>query len=56
MADSTDNPEVTRPVNKLDEALERDVRPYLDLIDSLRAHGIDEETPLPQVRTWMLRF
>eukprot|EP00953_Heterococcus_sp_UTEX-ZZ885_P036768 18922-Heterococcus_DN1.PRE.1 len=40
---------MTRPVNKLDEALERDVRPYLDLIDSLRAHGIDEETPLPQI-------
>jgi hypothetical protein len=50
MADSEkDSSEVTRPVNKLDEALERDVRPYLDLIDSLRAHGIDEETPLPQV-------
>lgn len=37
-------------VNKLDEAIEREVRPWLDLIDSLRAQGIQDELSLPQVR------
>ncbi|KAG5178451.1 Mgm1-like protein [Tribonema minus] len=36
-------------INKLDEAIERDVRPFLDLIDTLRSHGVQEETPLPQI-------
>ena len=37
-------------VNKLDEAIEREVRPWLDLVDSLRAQGIQDELSLPQVR------
>lgn len=36
-------------VNKLDEAIEREVRPWLDLVDSLRAQGIQDELSLPQV-------
>lgn len=37
-------------VNKLDEAIEREVRPWLDLVDSLRAQGIQDELSLPQVK------
>lgn len=37
------------PVNKLDEAIEREVRPWLDLVDYLRAQGIQDELSLPQV-------
>lgn len=37
-------------MNKLDEAIEREVRPWLDLVDSLRAQGIQDELSLPQVR------
>ena len=37
-------------VNKLDEAIEREVRPWLDLVDSLRAQGIQDELSLPQVQ------
>lgn len=43
-------------VNKLDEAIEREVRPWLDLVDSLRAQGIQDELSLPQVNklpTWV---
>eukprot|EP00752_Nemacystus_decipiens_P009127 g8151.t1 len=36
-------------VNKLDEAIEREVRPWLDLVDSLRAQGIQDELSLPQI-------
>lgn len=36
-------------VNKLDEAIEREVRPWLDLVDSLRTQGIQDELSLPQV-------
>lgn len=36
-------------VNKLDEAIEREVRPWLDLVDALRAQGIQDELSLPQV-------
>lgn len=36
-------------MNKLDEAIEREVRPWLDLVDSLRAQGIQNELSLPQV-------
>lgn len=39
----------TGVVNKLDEAIEREVRPWLDLVDSLRAQGIQDELSLPQV-------
>ncbi|CAM9724999.1 unnamed protein product [Chrysoparadoxa australica] len=35
--------------NKLDEAIERDVRPYLDLVDALRSQGAQEELSLPQI-------
>ncbi|CAN0127658.1 unnamed protein product, partial [Laminaria digitata] len=27
----------------------RDVRPWLDLVDELRAHGISQDLPLPQI-------
>jgi len=33
----------------LSEAHEKDVRPWLDLIDSLRQHGIHHDLPLPQI-------
>ncbi|CAM9383395.1 unnamed protein product, partial [Discosporangium mesarthrocarpum] len=36
-------------VNKLDEAIEREVRPWLDLVDTLRSQGIEEELSLPQI-------
>jgi interferon-induced GTP-binding protein Mx1 len=35
--------------SKLDEGIERDVRPWLDLIDTLRAMGIHQDLPLPQI-------
>ncbi|CAM9666173.1 unnamed protein product, partial [Chrysoparadoxa australica] len=28
---------------------QRDVRPWLDLIDELRSHGINRDLPLPQI-------
>lgn len=28
---------------------DRDVRPWLDLVDELRAHGISQDLPLPQI-------
>ncbi|CAN0386783.1 unnamed protein product, partial [Ectocarpus sp. 12 AP-2014] len=54
MADSSEGREaqVSRSpttVNKLDEAIEREVRPWLDLVDSLRAQGIQDELSLPQI-------
>ncbi|CAM9205003.1 unnamed protein product [Choristocarpus tenellus] len=36
-------------VNKLDEAIEREVRPWLDLVDALRNQGIQDELSLPQI-------
>lgn len=31
------------------KSLVRDVRPWLDLVDELRAHGISQDLPLPQI-------
>jgi hypothetical protein len=33
----------------IDEAFSRDVRPYLDLIDSLRRLGVHNDLSLPQI-------
>ncbi len=33
----------------ISEELEREVRPLLDIIDSLRNHGIEEEVAIPQI-------
>ncbi|CAM9381804.1 unnamed protein product, partial [Phaeothamnion confervicola] len=46
---SLNHPPLSPQVNKLDEVIERDVRPWLDLVDTLRAQGIQEEVPLPQI-------
>jgi len=33
----------------LTEAHEKNVRPWLDLVDTLRAQGVHEDLPLPQI-------
>jgi Dynamin family len=33
----------------LEHAHEKEVRPWLDLVDELRAHGISQDIPLPQI-------
>jgi hypothetical protein len=33
----------------MEESFERDVRPYLDLIDALRHIGVHQEISLPQI-------
>lgn len=36
-------------VQSLNTSFDRDVRPWLDLVDELRAHGISQDLPLPQI-------
>mmetsp|Transcript_25332 Transcript_25332/g.41156 ORF Transcript_25332/g.41156 Transcript_25332/m.41156 type:complete len:106 (+) Transcript_25332:124-441(+) len=33
----------------LEEIQEKDIRPWMDLIDELRSHGIHHDVPLPQI-------
>jgi hypothetical protein len=35
--------------NSMGDAIERDVRPWLDLIEALRQEGVQEDLPLPQI-------
>lgn len=48
-----DTPAVRREVyssaSSMNSAIERDVRPWLDLVEALRQEGVQEDMPLPQI-------
>jgi interferon-induced GTP-binding protein Mx1 len=35
--------------NAMDQAMEKNVRPWLDLVDQLRTFGIEQDLPIPQI-------
>ena len=41
--------EESKRSSAIEDALERNVRPYIDLIDKLRLIGIERDLPIPQI-------